>query len=79
MALLTLSVKIYACCNHSAPTAGASTPRSCFLLPDEPMVYTNLSLEGKELNAEKFKGIADDSEKLSITKRWKFIFDVAQK
>lgn len=47
MALLTLSVMIYACCNHSAPTTGASTPRSCFLLPDEPMMCTNLSLAGK--------------------------------
>lgn len=58
MALLTLSVMIYACCNHSAPTAGASTPRSCFLLPDESMVCTNLSLEGRELNTGRFKVIA---------------------
>lgn len=66
MALLTLSVMIYACCNHSAPTTGASTPRSCFLLVEEPMMYSNLSLEGRQLNTEIFKGIADfsDSEQL---------------
>lgn len=46
MALLTLSAMIYACCNRSAPTTGESTPRSYFLQPDEPMMCTNLSLEG---------------------------------
>lgn len=62
MALLTLSVMIYACCNRSAPTTGASTPSSCSLLPDEPTMCTNLSLAGREFNAEIFKGIADFSE-----------------
>lgn len=62
MALLTLSVMNYACCNRSAPTTGASTPRSCFALPDKPMMCANLPLEGRQLNTEILKVIAYFSE-----------------